>query len=147
MSRKTVINVADGRELGHVCDVVFNNCGGIMGFIVPGKKSFFKSITSSDNVFIPWNRIIKIGSDVILTELVGHRACAFSMQEPPPQPSPSAYAQSNASVYARRPSDSDSANYEQAPRYTCDRDEFVPSEIEPSSAQTVYHTDGKPPEY
>ena len=66
MSRKTVINVADGRELGHVCDMVFNNCGGIMGFVVPGKKSFFKSITSSENVFIPWNRIIKIGSDVIL---------------------------------------------------------------------------------
>ncbi|MDE6060766.1 MAG: YlmC/YmxH family sporulation protein, partial [Clostridia bacterium] len=81
MSRKTVINVADGRELGHICDMLFNNCGGVLGFIVPGKKSFFKSITTSDNIFIPWNRIIKIGSDVILTELVGSNARTCEIQD------------------------------------------------------------------
>lgn len=70
MSRKMVVNIADGRELGHVCDMVFNNCGGVLGFVVPGKKSLFKSLTSSENIFISWNRIIKIGSDVILTEVV-----------------------------------------------------------------------------
>ena len=39
--------------------------------MVPGKKSFFKSFTSSDNIFIPWNNIVKIGGDVILVEMVG----------------------------------------------------------------------------
>ncbi len=70
MTKKTVVNVADGRELGNVCDMVFNGCGGVLGFVVPGKKSFFKSLTSQDCIFIPWNRIIKIGGDVILVELV-----------------------------------------------------------------------------
>ena len=73
-SRKTVINVTDGRELGHVCDLIFNNCGGIMALVVPAKKSLFKSLTSSENIFIPWNRIVKIGSDVILTDIVGNMA-------------------------------------------------------------------------
>lgn len=121
MSRKTVINVADGRELGHVCDMLFNNCGGILGFVVPGKKSFFKSITSSDSIFIPWNRIIKIGSDVILTEMVGSHVSAFGAQQDGAQnnrayayevqnssqsgqysPCDSAAAQSYASAYSQQ---------------------------------------------
>lgn len=78
MSKKAVINVADGRELGHVCDMVFNNCGAVQGFVVPGKKSFLKSITSADSVFIPWNKIVKIGSDVILVQLVANGASVFA---------------------------------------------------------------------
>ncbi len=133
MSKKTVINVADGRELGHVCDMIFNNCGSVLGFVVPGKKSFFKSITSSDSIFIPWNRIIKIGSDVILTELVGNPigTCAaqeardadvraYSAPQCPPEP------------YAQQPT-----NYPpNVPPY--------PNQGAPSAAQTVYHNDNKP---
>lgn len=71
ISSKRVINMADGKELGHVCDMIFTSCGRITGLVVPGKKSFFKSFTSNENLFIPWNNIIKVGSDVILVELVG----------------------------------------------------------------------------
>ena len=71
LSAKRVINMADGKELGHACDLIFSAMGRIMGFVVPGKKSFFKSLTNNDNIFIPWNNIIKIGSDVILVELIG----------------------------------------------------------------------------
>ncbi len=85
LSKKTVINVADGRELGHVCDMIFNSCGGVLGFVVPGKKSLFKSITSSDTIFIPFNRIVRIGSDVILTELPGG-VNAMSASEPTSSP-------------------------------------------------------------
>ena len=69
MSKKTVVNVADGRTLGNVCDMVFGANGCVIGFVVPGKKSFFKSITSSETIFVPWNRIVKIGSDVMLVSL------------------------------------------------------------------------------
>lgn len=120
MSRKTVINVADGRELGHVCDMVFNNCGGITGFVVPGKKSFFKSITSADSVFIPWNRIIKIGSDVILVELVGASARTCAVRESnDAEPEPAQYR----------------TDYEQDSDYV-----YPQSSPELSSAQTVYHS-------
>lgn len=81
MARRQVINVADGRELGHVCDMIFNSCGGILGLVVPGKRSFFKSITAADNMFIPWNHIIKIGTDVILVELVGNMTCSLGVND------------------------------------------------------------------
>lgn len=132
MSRKTVINVADGRELGHVCDMVFNNCGGVMGFIVPGKKSFFKSITSSDNIFIPWNRIIKIGSDVVLVELVGAGARTFSAKPPQGEAQAVAYdipedrTQQYAEPYR------DDADYQ---GYACPQNSYD------NGAQTVYHQD------
>ncbi len=71
LSKKTVINVADGKELGSVCDLIFNGCGNVLGIVVPGKKSLLRSITSAENIYIRWNRIIKIGADVILVELVG----------------------------------------------------------------------------
>lgn len=135
MSRKTVINVADGRELGHVCDMVFNNCGGILGFVVPGKKSFFKSITSSDNIFIAWNRIIKIGSDVILVELVGGQASTLSMQDAPPQ--------QNVGVYAQQPISVAEQQVQQPPQYTCPQNSYNQPPMDAPSAQTVYHTDNK----
>ena len=63
--------MADGKELGHACDMVFTAMGRVMGLVVPGRKSFFKSFTNNENIFIPWNNIIKIGSDVILVEIIG----------------------------------------------------------------------------
>lgn len=83
MARKQVINVADGCELGHVCDLIFSACGRVLGLVVPGKRTFFKSLTTADSLFIPWNRIVKIGSDVILIELVGAsaRACGVSAED------------------------------------------------------------------
>lgn len=82
LSKKTVVNVADGKELGRTCDLVFSGMGGVCGFVVPGKKSLIKSITSADTIFIPWNRIIKIGADIILVELVGNYACTLSDEQP-----------------------------------------------------------------
>ena len=65
---KYVINVADGKILGHIIDVIFTPINGkILGFLVPGaKKSFFKPC---DNIFIPYSSVCKIGIDVILVEL------------------------------------------------------------------------------
>lgn len=91
MTKKTVVNVADGRTLGNVCDMAFGSNGGVIGFVVPGKKSFFKSITSSETIFIPWNRIVKIGSDTVLVSLAMMPqgspypgACTFEQKEEPP---------------------------------------------------------------
>ena len=68
---KQVINVAEGRNLGHIFDLSFTCTGQVCGLIVVIKRSFFKTINSADSLFIPWNNIIKIGSDVILVEMIG----------------------------------------------------------------------------
>ena len=68
---KQVINVLSGRLLGNVCDVVMDlrrNC--ILGFIVPGSKSFFSFLKSNSEIFIPISNICKIGEDVILVEVI-----------------------------------------------------------------------------
>ena len=82
LSAKRVINMADGKELGHACDMIFTSMGRILGIVVPGKKNFFKSFTNADNIFIPWNNIIKIGSDVILVELIGCASICATDEEP-----------------------------------------------------------------
>ncbi|HEY8390384.1 MAG TPA: YlmC/YmxH family sporulation protein [Clostridia bacterium] len=71
LRKKDVINLVDGRKLGRLIDVVFNIKGHIEGFVVPGIKkwSFFKA---TDDIFIKWCDIKKIGEDVILVELRPH---------------------------------------------------------------------------
>ncbi len=81
LSQKRTINVAEGCELGHVCDVVFTSSGRVTGIVVPGKKSFFKSFSNSENIFIPWCNIIKIGSDVILVEMIGNATVCAETEE------------------------------------------------------------------
>lgn len=64
---KEVINVRDGRKLGCVIDVDFDvPTGRICRLILPppGKLALFSS--SKNNLYIPWDRIEKIGNDTIL---------------------------------------------------------------------------------
>lgn len=64
---KEVINVADGRKLGRVCDMVF--CypeNRILGFVVPGQRGFGAKRT---DFFIELKNIVKIGDDVILVNV------------------------------------------------------------------------------
>lgn len=63
---KEVINSVDGRRLGRIIDLLFSSSGGaICGLIVPfsRKMSFFKS----QDVYIPWSCVKKIGEDVTPT--------------------------------------------------------------------------------
>lgn len=66
---KEVINQVDGKKLGRIIDMLIDtDSGKICGIIVPGEhcKSVFKR---SEEIFIPWNKICKIGDDVILVKL------------------------------------------------------------------------------
>lgn len=69
LREREVINVEDGKKLGRIVDVAFNCKGQLIGLIVPGEKKFFKNITGTDNLYIPFNCILKIGDDVILVDL------------------------------------------------------------------------------
>ena len=66
---KNVVNVIDGKVLGRICDVVFSRGSAkILGFVVPG-DSVFHILKKRGDVFIPFERICKIGIDVVLVEL------------------------------------------------------------------------------
>ncbi len=71
LREREVVNVADGRKLGRVYDLTFV-CGKITGLIVPGERKFLKNVTGSESIFIPWQSVLKIGSDVILIDLNNH---------------------------------------------------------------------------
>jgi len=68
---KNVINIIDGRNLGHICDIVIEICSGtILGFVVPCNPSFLSIFKGVDEIFIPYQNVCKIGKDTILVELV-----------------------------------------------------------------------------
>lgn len=70
MRLKEVINVVDGRLLGHIVDMVFDiRTSRVLGFVVPASKGFFSVFKPSQEIFIPYNNICKIGEDVMLVEL------------------------------------------------------------------------------
>ncbi len=67
---KEVINVVDGRKLGHIIDVVFElQSGRVCGFVVPGNNNFWNVFSKNTEIFIPYSQICKIGEDSILVEL------------------------------------------------------------------------------
>ena len=92
LRQKVVVNVADGKNLGHIIDAIFDDCyGKLLGFVVPGiKRGFFKS---QNDIFISYQNICKIGVDVILVELLPN---AVPPQSPPPPKKAETYTYSQA---------------------------------------------------
>lgn len=66
-----IINIEDGRRLGPMVDLDLDLEKGIIkGIVVVSVsrgKGFFQSGRSED-IFIPWEKVIKIGVDVILID-------------------------------------------------------------------------------
>lgn len=64
LKSKEIINLCDGSKMGRIIDVVFNSeSGKVSGLIVPGEKKIFKK---NEDVFIPLEKVRRIGDDVIL---------------------------------------------------------------------------------
>ena len=67
--QKEVINLIDGRRLGYVQDVEADfSTGEITALVVPGTSKMF-SMGNKGDITIPWNKIKKIGDDIILVEI------------------------------------------------------------------------------
>ncbi len=68
--QKEVININDGKILGFVVDVQadFEN-GEIHSIIVAKSGKIFTNVMGKTNLTIPWNKITKIGEDVILVDM------------------------------------------------------------------------------
>lgn len=67
---KEVVNIVDGRRLGHILDVVISLSNAyVLGIVVPGEQSFWNILKPCDPLFIPWQQVTKIGEDTILVEI------------------------------------------------------------------------------
>lgn len=69
LSSKDVINDEDGTRLGKIADVEIDVATGkILNVYIYRSLRFLNFFTNKDIVQIPWNKILKIGSDVIIVE-------------------------------------------------------------------------------
>lgn len=68
--QKEVININDGKIIGFVIDVNadFQN-GEINSIIVAQTGKLLGSMFGKNNITIPWDKIKKIGEDVIIVEI------------------------------------------------------------------------------
>ncbi len=66
---REVINISDGRKLGAVVDVDIDlESGRLRAIVVPGPRGMFSIFGRNEDIVIPWDRIKRIGQDVILVE-------------------------------------------------------------------------------
>lgn len=78
LKNKEVINVSDGRKLGHIIDILFDGVNGLVkGVVVPGDKKLFRK---SEDIFVPLSKVKKIGDDVILVVLQNARNMSYASQ-------------------------------------------------------------------
>ncbi len=70
LKQKEVINISDGRRIGFASDVEISfDEGTIEALVIPSGGKMLGFIGRDDEFIIPWNRIRKIGEDIILVDL------------------------------------------------------------------------------
>ncbi|MFR9708391.1 YlmC/YmxH family sporulation protein [Paenibacillus sp. MB22_1] len=67
---KDVINVVDGKRLGHISDLELDLRQGVIeAIVVPVGAKFMGLFGGGSDLIIPWKNIVKIGSDVVLVKM------------------------------------------------------------------------------
>ena len=69
LRQKEVINLSDGMRYGFVSDVEISiDNGKILAVIVPGPGRVLGVFGRDQEYYIPWDKITKIGDDIILVD-------------------------------------------------------------------------------
>lgn len=69
-SEKQVINIADCRCIGNVVDLEIDECNGCICSLLVADTGCFRGIFHGGKDFcVPWDRIVKIGPDIILVDV------------------------------------------------------------------------------
>lgn len=69
LSKRDIVNIADGSKLGAVTDLHFDLTDGkVMSLVVTPKKKM-GIFSDSKEMVIPWDKIVKFGYDVVLVDL------------------------------------------------------------------------------
>lgn len=67
---RDVVNILDGKKLGNIIDIDLDlEKGRVMAFILPGKLRGWSVFARREEIVIPWEKIVRIGRDVILVEV------------------------------------------------------------------------------
>ena len=67
---KEIINLQNGHRLGYVYDAEITlPQGEVQSLIVPGASRFFGLLGREEDMIIPWEKITKIGEDIILVDM------------------------------------------------------------------------------
>jgi len=70
LKHKEIINIADGRRLGFASDVEIDlEEGRIEALVIPITGRLFGFIGKENEVIIPWERVKKVGEDIIFVDL------------------------------------------------------------------------------
>ncbi|MDD2568555.1 MAG: YlmC/YmxH family sporulation protein [Clostridia bacterium] len=70
LRNKDIINIKDGKKLGPISDIeVDMDVGRITAIVLPGSKRFLGLFQRGEDLIVAWDRIKKIGMDVVLVEL------------------------------------------------------------------------------
>lgn len=71
---KEVINISTGMRLGYVSDVEVDiSTGQIVSIVVPGPSRYLGLLGREEDFVIPWEKIGRIGEDIILVEMPQER--------------------------------------------------------------------------
>ena len=69
LSTKDIIDEEDGSKLGKIADLDIDVATGkVQNISVYRSFKFLNLFSNKDIMLIPWNRIVKIGNDVIIVE-------------------------------------------------------------------------------
>lgn len=70
---REVVNMSDGRRLGLITDLEIDvSTGEVKAIVVPGPSRLIRIFSRDEDIVIPWDKIVKIGVDVILVEAAGY---------------------------------------------------------------------------
>ena len=70
LQERQVINIADGKCLGDIKDIELNIwTGSVQALILPAMNGFWQRIQHSGELVIPWQKVVRIGVDVILVDM------------------------------------------------------------------------------
>jgi len=73
LKTRDVVNITDGRRMGEIKDIDLDvESGRLSALILPAEYSsggFLGLWARNEDLIIPWNRVRKIGVDVILVEM------------------------------------------------------------------------------
>lgn len=70
LASKEVVNMNDGRRLGSIVDMELELTEGrVLNVIVPGPSRMMGLVRGDRDFSIPWERIVKIGDDVVLIDM------------------------------------------------------------------------------
>ena len=80
---KDVVNISDGRKLGNIGDIEINlETGRIETIIIGSSGRLLGFFGKEEEIIIPWNQIVKIGTDVILVRYTDHQYIQQQLGEP-----------------------------------------------------------------